>query len=975
MRGGSRGSGRRFAHLAPDGMEESRGKRGGEGGTRDKRAIVDLRHLQAELAAVIAAGLPPEERRARVIATLKAALTRGDAAIRRRFETELLGTEAVHGRCYLVDQILRAVYHFASKYLYPPGSASSGERLAMVAVGGYGRGELAPFSDIDLLFVLPYKLTPRSEQVIESILYLLWDLGFKVGHAVRSVDDCMRQAKADMTIRTNLLEKRFLCGDRALFQELQQRYRKTLQGGSGIDFIDAKLAERERRHARLGGSRYVLEPNIKDGKGGLRDLHTLFWIAKYIYRVNDIAELVPRGVFTRSEVLRFEKAENYLWTLRCFLHYLTGRAEERLTFDLQKEIAPHMGYKEHAGTQDVERLMKHYFLVAKDVGALTGIFCAALEAERKRPSALSLASLGRRRKVEGFPLERNRLTVRSAEVFEDNPIEMLRIFKVAQTHELDVHPRALHWITRNLRRIDHTVRKDPEANAIFMDILTSEMTPETALRRMNEAGVFGRFMPDFGRVVAQMQYNMYHHYTVDEHTIFAIGVLHAIEEGKLADEAPIATEVVHKVLSRRVLYLAVLFHDIAKGRPGDHSQTGAEIAQKLCPRLGLSAEETETVAWLVQHHLAMSNTAFRRDVDDPQTIRDFTELVQSMERLRLLLVLTVADIRAVGPKTWTSWKAVLLRELYWRSEEVLSGGLAAVASEQRVERAKALLSQALGDWPQVELEDYLARGDPAYWLTFDPEAHVRHAGLVREAERAGRDLIVDTRIDSYREVTEVTVYTPDRPGLFSKIAGALAVSGATIDAAKICTLTNGMALDVFYVRDVAGGPLARPDKLGRLAARIEQAIAGRLKTNEELARRVSPISSRLSVFQVQPRVLIDNKASASHTVLEVNGRDRPALLYRLTLALSELAITIRTAKISTYGERVVDVFYLQNAVGGKIEDPEELERIRSRLLDVLADSPGPAQPPGGATARREPVSPTPSQRQQEAPSPADTPAE
>jgi [protein-PII] uridylyltransferase len=956
-------------------MEESRSRRDGDGETRDKRAIVDLRDLEAELAAVIAADLPAEERRARLVATLKAAMTRGDEAIRRHFETELSGTRAVRERCTLVDQILRAVYDFASEHLYPLGSMSSGERLALVAVGGYGRGELAPYSDVDLLFLMPYKVTPRSEQVIESTLYLLWDLGFKVGHAVRSVDDCMRQAKADMTIRTNLLEKRFLSGDRELFQELWQRYQKALQGGTGIDFIDAKLAERDRRHERLGGSRYLLEPNIKEGKGGLRDLHTLFWIAKYIYRVNDIAELVPRGVFTRREVLRFEKAENYLWTLRCYLHYLTGRAEERLTFDFQKDIAPRMGYKAHAGTQDVERLMKHYFLVAKDVGTLTGIFCAALEAEQKRPSKLSLAILTRRRRIDGFPLEGNRLTVRSAKAFEENPIEMMRIFKVAQAHDLDVHPRALHWITRNLRRINQSVRKDPEANTLFMDILTSEKNPETALRRMNEAGVFGRFMPDFGRVVAQMQYNMYHHYTVDEHTIFAIGILHAIEQGKLAEEAPIATEVVHKVLSRRVLYLAVLFHDIAKGRPGDHSRTGAEIAQKLCPRLGLSAEETETVAWLVLHHLAMSNTAFRRDIDDPQTIGDFTELVQSMERLRLLLVLTVADIRAVGPKTWTSWKAALLRELYWRSEEVLSGGLATEAWEQRVERTKALLGEALDDWPRAELEDYLARGDPAYWLTFDQEAHLRHAGLVRQAEKAGRDLIVDTRTDSYREVTEVTVYTPDQPGLFSKIAGALAVSGATIDAAKICTLTNGMALDVFYVRDITGGPLARPDKLARLSARIEQAIAGRLKTDEELARRVSPIPSRYSVFQVQPRVLVDNKASAGHTVIEVNGRDRPALLYRLTQALTELNITIRIAKISTYGERVVDVFYLQDTAGRKIEEPDELERLRSRLLEVLASAPSPAKSPGAAAAHREPVSPTPSHAQPKAPSPADTPAE
>ena len=924
-----------------------------DGEIHHEEAIVDLRSLMAELAATTAADLPAEQMRARVLAVLKNAVTAGDGELRRRFDDGMSGTDLVCARCYMVDQIVRLAYGYVTEQLYPSGNPSKGERLALVAVGGYGRGELAPHSDVDLLFLLPYKMPPRSEQVTEAVLYLLWDIGFKVGQAVRSVDDCIRHAKADMTIRTSLLERRFLCGDEALFQELSERFMKAVQAGTGAEFIEAKLAERDRRHARLGGSRYVLEPNIKDGKGGLRDLHTLYWIGKYLYRVADVSELVPQGVLTRREVARFEKAENYLWTLRCHLHYQAGRAEERLTYDLQKQVAPRMGYKAHAGTQDVERLMKHYFLIAKDVGALTRIFCAALEAEHKRRPRLSLAVLARRRRIAGFPLERDRLTVRSAKVFEDTPLDMLRIFKVAQEHDLDIHPKALHWITRNLKRIDHGLRRDPEANRIFMEILTSKKNPETALRRLNEAGVFGRFMPDFGRVVAQMQYNMYHHYTVDEHTIFAIGILHAIEKGLLMEEAPIASEVVHKVLSRRVLYLAVLFHDMAKGRPGDHSQVGAALAQKLCPRLGLSAEETETVAWLVLHHLAMSNTAFRRDIDDSQTIADFAELVQSMERLRLLLVLTVADIRAVGPNTWTSWKAALLRELYWRTEEVLSGGLATEGRENRVRNAQAALAAALGDWPEAALQAHIALGYPAYWLSFDTDTHERHARMVRDAEAAGRALAIDTQIDRYREVTEITVYTPDQPGLFSQIAGALAVTGATIDAAKICTLTNGAALDVFYVRDATGGPFVRPDKLARLSSAIERAISGRLRPLQELASRASSIPSRLTVFEVQPRVLIDNKASAAYTVIEVNGRDRPGLLYRLTLALTQLDLTIASAMISTYGERVVDVFYLQDAEGSKIRDGARLEQIRGELLAVLERARCAAKRPQSETVRGE----------------------
>lgn len=880
-----------------------------------------------------------------MLAALKAALAAGQAEVRRRLETAALGTHVVHANSFLVDQIVRAAYDYAALRLYPLANPSKGERLAMVAVGGYGRGELAPHSDVDLLFLLSYKMTPRSEQVIETVLYLLWDLGFKVGHATRSIDECLRLAKADITICTALLEKRFLWGDQALFLELRERFRTTLQARGGVKFIEAKLAERDSRHKRLGDSRYALEPNIKEGKGGLRDLQTLYWIAKYIYQVDDVARLVERGVFTRQEVRRFEKAHNYLWTLRCRLHTLAGRAEERLTFDLQQQIAQQLGYTAHAGTRDVERFMKHYFLTAKDVGDLTRIFCAALEAEHKRSSRFRLATLTRRRRIAGFRVEGDRLTVAGPEVFADNPVEMLRIFRVAQQNDLDIHPRALHWITRSLRKVDKTLRADPQANRLFLEILTSEKKPEQSLRRLNEAGVFGRFIPDFGRVVAQMQYNMYHHYTVDEHTIFAIGILHDIEQGRLKEIAPIATEVVHKVLSRGVLYLAVLLHDIAKGRPGDHSEVGAKVAQRLCPRLGLSGEETETVAWLVLHHLAMSDTAFRRDIDDAKTIETFAERMQSVERLRLLLVLTVADIRAVGPNTWNSWKAALLRDLYWRTEAVLTGGLATEGRDARVKAAKEALRAALTDWPKKDIAAHLARGYPSYWMSFDVETHARHARLVRTAERADDALTVDTRVDRYREVTEVTIYTPDHPGLFSRIAGAMAVAGASIDAARIFTLKNGMALDSFYVRRAQGGPFDRPDQLARLATAVEQTLSGRLKPLQELAQRRSPIPSRLRVFKVQPRVLIDNKASAQHTVVEVNGRDRPGLLYQVTLALTKLQLIIRSAKISTYGERAVDAFYVQTALGGKVESSAKLKRIREKLLEALADTPCKAAKP------------------------------
>ena len=593
---------------------------------RDQRAVIDRRRLSTSLADAGAKG------DAALLEVLKRALAEGRVEIRRRFEAEAraedAGLRVGRETCFLMDQLIRTLYDYTTQQVFPLANPSAGEHLALVAVGGYGRGELAPCSDIDLLFLLPYKLTPHGEQVVEFMLYRLWDLGLKVGHATRSVDECIRQAKADMTIRTGLLESRFLWGDTKLFQELKRRFRREVATGNGLDFVEAKLAERDQRHKRTGNSRYTLEPNIKEGKGGLRDLHTLYWIAKYLYQVDEVAALVDRGVLSAAEVATFEKAAAFLWTVRCHLHYLAGRAEERLTFDLPARAgAAHRLYRpcrdprrraadEALFPDRQERRRSDPHLLRRHRGGPSApAFPQAAEPRlpRHRPAPARDRGLRRRGRTAS--------TCPVPELFTSQPVNILRLFEVAQRRDLDIHPTALRLVTRHLKLVKQ-LRSDPEANRLFLAMLTSPKGPEVTLRRLNEAGVFGRFIPDFGRVVAQMQYDMYHHYTVDEHTIFAIGMLHKIEQGELTEEAPIASTVVHEVLSRRVLYLAVLLHDIAKGRGGDHSELGADVALRLCPRLGLSEEETEQVAWLVRYHLLMSNTAFKRDLDDPQTIAD-----------------------------------------------------------------------------------------------------------------------------------------------------------------------------------------------------------------------------------------------------------------------------------------------------------------------------------------------------------------
>ncbi|EWY40490.1 PII uridylyl-transferase [Skermanella stibiiresistens SB22] len=914
----------------------------------DRRAIVSKRRLGAELASLVEKHGTGPALRPHVLAALRQALEEGRAEVRRRLEAGGGGTDCVRQNAYLMDQVIRSLAEHAAGSIFPVANPTSGEHFAIVAIGGYGRGEMAPFSDVDLLFMLPYKKTPRVEQVFEYMLYILWDLGLKVGHAVRSVDECIRQAKADVTIRTSLLESRFLHGEEKLYNELRRRFTKDIVTGTGTAFIEAKLDERDTRHTRLGDSRYVLEPNIKEGKGGLRDLQTLFWIAKYYYQVDRVSELLEKGVLLEEEVAKFAKAQDFLLTVRCHLHYLAGRGEDRLTFDVQADISRRLGYVDHAGLIGVERFMKHYFLIAKDVGDLTRIFCANLEAEAKRQPRFSLRRLALTRKdVEGFLLDGERLNVRYDRQFKDNPVDTIRLFHVAQVNGLDIHPNALRALTRALGVVGPKLRADPEANRLFLEMLTSRKDPEVPLRRMNEAGVLGRFVPDFGRIVAQMQYDMYHVFTVDEHTLFALGILNDIESGALKGELPLASEVIHKLVSRRALYVAMLLHDIAKGRGGDHSVLGAKVAEKLCPRLGLTAEETETVVWLVRWHLNMSDAAFKRDLEDDKTIRDFVELVQSPERLRLLLVLTTADIRAVGPGRWNAWKSTLLAELYHRAEDQMSGVVSALRRERRVSAAQTALRGLLTDWAEPEIENHLSHGYPAYWLSFDPETHAHHARLMRNAERQGAPLTVDTRIDRARAVTEVTIHTHDHPGLFSRLAGAFALAGATIVDAKIFTMTNGMAVDVFSVQDAAGGPFDSGDKLAKMAVMIERTLSGQLRPLQELAKRKPTLTNRTRVFKVPPRVLIDNKASTTHTVIELNGRDRPGLLYDVTRALTNLSLQISSAKVSTYGEKAIDVFYVKDVFGLKITHESKLAQIREKVLTALSDPIAEAQADSG----------------------------
>ena len=707
----------------------------------NQRAVIDRRGLTVAIDDVIAS-VGAGQSRPQIVELLRGALAGGRAEIARRLaERPSAGNDCAAAQAFLVDQLLRIIHDHVVGHVYRASNRSTGERLAIMAVGGYGRGEMAPHSDVDIAFLTPGKQTSWCEQVIEAMLYFLWDLGLKIGHSSRSLDEMVRMSRSDITIRTAMLEGRYVWGDQPLFDEARRRFFAEVVAGTERQFVTEKLAD----------------------------------------------------------------SESY-----------------------------------------------------------------------------------------------------------------------------EIHPDTIRLITRDAKLIDAGVRRDPRANALFLDLLTSRHDPETVLRWLNESGVFGRFIPEFARVNAQMQFDMYHHYTVDEHTIRAIGLLSRIEKGELANDHPLGTEIFGKLLSRRATYAAVLLHDIAKGRGGDHSVLGAEIALKLCPRLGMDADETQLVSWLVRRHLLMSDTSFKRDLADYKTISDFVAVVETLERLRQLTLLTIVDIRAVGPGVWNSWKRQLLQELYRAAEERLRLGHVQHHRAERIAAKKRAVTDRLGNAAKL-VDQFGKQFADAYWIA-EPE-DVIAMNLRQFAEAKGAPLTINTEYDAARGATLVMVIAADHPGLFYRIAGGIHLAGGNIIDAHIHTTRNGTAVDNFLVQDPLGRPFSEESQLQRLKTAITDALANRLKLVPQLAAR--PLARpRAEAFEVESRVEFDNSASNRFTVVEVAARDRPALLNRLARALFESRLIVHSAHITTYGERAVDTFYVTDLFGGKVDSASRMKSIEKRLLEA-----------------------------------------
>ncbi|CTQ48118.1 PII uridylyl-transferase [Jannaschia donghaensis] len=866
------------------------------------------------------------------VAALSQAQAKGRAAIRAGFQADPTRARRVtHSYAHLTDRLVQCAWLIATRVLHPCPIPTDGEHFAVIGVGGYGRGEMAPHSDVDLLFLTPYKVTPMVESVVESMLYILWDLKLKVGHSTRTVKDCLRLGAEDYTIRTSLLERRLICGEAALADTLDARLWEDLFLKTVPDFIDAKLQERFERHRKQGGQRYILEPNVKEAKGGLRDLQALYWIAKYRYRVDDPAVLQTMGVFTEDEFKAFESAERFLWCVRCHLHLIAGRAADMLTFDAQVDVAAAMGYRDHAGRRAVEHFMQDYFRHATRVGELTRILLVALEADNIKQEPGLMGFFKRRRRVKSPYAERQgRLDVDDEAAFLGTPLNMLGIFEEALRTGLLLHPHAMRLIGANRHLIDRDLREDPEAARLFLGLLLKHGNPERALRRMNELDILGAFIPEFAPIVAMMQFNMYHSYTVDEHTIQVISHLAQIERGEKVETLPLCSDILAKGVNRRVLYIALLLHDIGKGRTEEHSVLGARIARVVAPRLGLKPKEVETVEWLVRHHLLMSDMAQKRDISDPRTIRDFAKAVKTRERLDLLTVVTVCDIRGVGPNVWNNWKAQMLRALHRATAAALENGLEDVNRETREKKAKQLFREMLPDWSEGALRAELGRHYGPYWQGLPTAAQVQFAKMLRDLPDG--EVRVDLEADEDRDATRALMTCHDHPGIFSRLAGALSLVGANIVDARTYTSKDGFATSAFWLQDAEGHPY-EASRLPRLRSMIEKILRGELATRRELEGK--EIKKRERRFTVPTNISFDNEGSDIYTIIEVDTRDRPGLLYDLTQAFAQSNIYISHAVIATYGAQVVDSFYVKDLFGLKIMSKSKQEALSEKLRGAV----------------------------------------
>lgn len=870
-----------------------------------------------------------------VVEILKAHLSSALAgALRRQREEQGGGLAACAAWSDAMDGVIRVLYDRSRRKFFS-GAPDLKYRLAVVAVGGYGRRELCPRSDVDLLFLHPYKLDRYVEAVTESTLYAMWDMALDVGHGVRSVREAIRMASADDSVRTALLDYRLVAGDPDFFAEAEKEIARFLYFTDSDRFIEKKIGEMSARHGRFGNTVFVLEPNLKEGKGGLRDLQTALWAARIKYKCRDLVELRNKGVVPHQAVLAYGHALDRLLRIRNELHDLAGKKTDTLTFEVQEAMAERLGYRTHGKSFAVERFMRSHYMHAQAASHLAEEMLEEvgklLPEGRRRPFPFL-----QRKTVSGQGiLYKGKMYVRDGAGLRREPIRILEFFRSLQKNRAELSAQAKRCIQRALPAVGQLFREDPAAGRLFLEILGDPVHVRETLLAMNESRFLGRYVPEFAPLYCKALHDIYHVYTVDVHSIIAASVLPELA----AAPSPAAGEEdflkIHRSLPRPdLLNLAILFHDIGKGRGHGHSRIGAEIIARIAERMGLGAPDTADLAFLVEQHLLMANVSQRRDLHDLDLILWFAEVVGTVQRLDLLYLLTYADLRAVGPEIWTQWKAMLLAELYAKAKNILEHGRHKRPFEERALARREQAREMLAGFPPEAVSRFLHRFDDRYFLATPDSRFADHLRILSAYDgKAPRVEAIETEGSG---VSEIIIACPDRRGLFSMIAGTLSANGINILNASISTSLDGTALDTFYVTYM-GKALGDDPKKDRVAADLLAVLRGDTDAEALLAeRRVARFVREKIVTKYRPtRVVFDNSVSTRYTVIDIFTYDRIGLLYDITRTFTSLGLDIVLSKISTKADQVADVFYVVDKDRKKVVEAERQEGIRAALLEAI----------------------------------------
>ncbi len=902
----------------------------------DSSPLIDAAALSKELNALVLDKAWDESRRGELIKIYQQYQQQALTEIQRRLKTRFMQVGHVLSRLVAdyTDSLLHSLFEFIKHHICP----IPDHGLAIIATGGYGRQEMAPFSDIDILFLIEDDShQAKHEEFIRHMLYILWDFKIKLGQSVANIDEVIKLSQEDVTILTTYLDARFLMGDSALFDRFKARFKQEIICNNPGQFIQDKITERELRHKKMGGSRYLLEPNIKEGAGTLRDMQTLSWLVKYTYGYDNAEQIIKTGLLSQKSIRIYLRAYRFFWTVRFWLHMLTGRANEQLIFEYQKPIAEHMGYRDTNRAQGVERFMRHFFMWAETVGRLSGVVCMQLETkylwdshpyEKTITLPNSLLSQG--------------LTIQDHMLFHDDPASwfasdysrLIEIFYLSLRYDLAIHPEVMRIVKRRRNKIA-LLRQDPKTIEHMLNIMKMPAA-HNILRQMSEIGVLGKFLPYWNVIRWQMQYNMYHHYTTDEHTLLLFNYYHDLKSGNNIFDAPWLMDIMQQIDDDSpVIYLALLLHDIGKGRPEHHSIIGSDIAKEVTKNLQLSKADSDMVAWLVRHHLVMSDTSARRDLDDIATIKDFVRIVESPVKLRYLSILTACDIKAVGPGVWNHWKSSLLHKLYRRALAHINGQAPQEMAYIEYEKEK-FLDQMKQQGQSEDIAQSILQQFPDNWhLNFQQAQKHKHIKWLTKAEQQG--FAIEFDISDVEKINQVTIIAPARMGIFSQLAGALAASRANILDVRVLTLNNHMVLDSFQFTDLVGNAITDEYQLQTIQQNLQKAIDSDQNWLEYIDPTPLNTQKKYQNFHVNGRVIVLSEASNNATVIEVTGMDRPGFLFDITQILLKYRLDILNARIVTYGEKAVDVFYVQDKHGQKITDSNLIKQIRNDLLSVAAE--------------------------------------